>query len=91
MKENEMDAKEVETNEMKSSSKVGGFRSINTKVIALVMISVLMAVAICLFTVAPKAKVSLENSTKAYMKNMASLQRDILDAQLDGEEGSGAE
>lgn len=91
MKENEMDAKEVETNEMKSSSKVGGFRSINTKVIALVMISVLMAVAICLFTVVPKAKVSLENSTKAYMKNMASLQRDILDAQLDGEEGSGAE
>lgn len=91
MKENEMDAKEVETNEMKSSSKVGGFRSINTKVIALVMISVLMAVAICLFTVVPKAKVSLENSTKAYMKNMASLQRDILDAQLYGEEGSGAE
>lgn len=83
MKENEMEAKKVNKN-----NKVGGIRSINAKVITLVMVSVLMAVAICLFTVVPKTKASLENSTKAYMKNMASLQRDILDAQLDGDEGS---
>lgn len=71
--------------------RVKGFRSINAKVIALVMVSVLMAVAICLFIVVPKTKASLENSTKAYMKNMASLQRDILDVQLEGEDGSAAE
>lgn len=68
--------------EKKVIKKAGGvniIHSINTKIIVTIICSVLVAVLICMFTVIPSCKSSLEASTKSYMLNMASNERTILD------------
>ena len=68
--------------EKKVIRKAGGvniIHSISTKIIVTIICSVLVAVLICMFTVIPSSKSSLEASTKSYMLNMASNERTILD------------
>ena len=68
--------------EKKVIKKAGGvniIHSISTKIIVTIICSVLVAVLICMFTVIPSSKSSLEASTKSYMLNMASNERTILD------------
>lgn len=72
-------------------SKVGNIHSINAKVISLVVVSVVLAVLVCLLTIVPNAKKALEDSTKSYMLNAASSQKTILDAKLLGKEGKASD
>ena len=68
--------------EKKVIKKAGGvniIHSISTKIIVTIICSVLVAVLICMFTVIPSSKSSLEASTKSYMLNMALNERTILD------------
>lgn len=65
--------------ESKKTDGVSVLNSISTKIIITIICSVLVAVLICMFTVIPSSKSSLAASTKAYMLNMASSERTILD------------
>lgn len=71
----------------RGDGKVGRLQSINAKVITLVVASVILAVVVCLLTIVPNAKKSLDNSTKSYMLNAVSSQKTILNASLKGKDG----
>lgn len=79
-----------EEKKKKNKVKVSEIQSISTKIILTVVVSVVLAVALFINMLVPRSKSELENSTKALLLTMASLESDLLDVQQKPEEDNSA-
>lgn len=67
--------------------KTNFLHSIKLKIVATIIGSAIIAVMISMFTLVPISKNSLSNTTKAYMQNIASSQRTIIDNAIGDKDG----
>lgn len=80
--------KEIHMQEEKNKKATSLLSSIKTKIIVTIISSVIVAICICMYTIVPISKNVLSDSTKAYMLNMASSERSILDSVIGNTEGT---